>query len=222
MACKTRLAYDDGMLPSNPTLAFGAVTTSAYDTARKRMGSTSELRAAVHLMQQGFDVYRCVSEHAVFDLVAHRDGELYRIEVKTLSKPKAEKYWLAIPWPVNDDWDMFVICAETTIFQFAAGTPKLTARNEVARALNYPIREELQPGTTLVDRIQEVFRDNPDRDLNTAQVLEELVRRGWSRRPGGATSPKNLVAGVMAGLCDRGILDRPERGLYVLSAKEES
>ena len=46
-------------------------------------GSISELKAAVALMEQGYEIFIPMNRHSSFDLVAHRDGKIYRIEVKT-------------------------------------------------------------------------------------------------------------------------------------------
>jgi len=57
------------------------------------VGSTSELIAAVHLLNAGYDVFRSVSHCASCDLIAIRGNTILRIEVKTRGsvKGKAQK-----------------------------------------------------------------------------------------------------------------------------------
>lgn len=50
---------------------------------RGTVGAWAELVAAIDLMGRGFDVYRAVAPHAPFDLVAHKQGRLLRVEVRT-------------------------------------------------------------------------------------------------------------------------------------------
>lgn len=47
------------------------------------VGAISELRAAIHLMEQGYNVFRALSPSCPFDLYAFRDDESLRIEVTT-------------------------------------------------------------------------------------------------------------------------------------------
>lgn len=45
-------------------------------------GAVGELIVSADLMSRGFFVYRCLSSTGPFDLVAVRDGEMFRIEVR--------------------------------------------------------------------------------------------------------------------------------------------
>jgi hypothetical protein len=49
-------------------------------------GAVSELRAAIWLLNQGYEVFRNVSAHGPMDLVAIKGQEILRLDVKTLEK----------------------------------------------------------------------------------------------------------------------------------------
>jgi PD-(D/E)XK endonuclease len=71
-------------------------------------GAASELIACVHLMRQGWHVFRCESPSCPFDLAAYRNGEFVRVEVKSITWTNRARYAPAIPWPVNDEWDLLI------------------------------------------------------------------------------------------------------------------
>src|SRR5678815_1337038 len=48
----------------------------------KDKGDLGILKAQVDLYAQGFTILRPLTEHAPFDLVAYRDGEFLRVQVK--------------------------------------------------------------------------------------------------------------------------------------------
>ena len=50
--------------------------------ARTRLGSLAEAKVLAKLIENGFDVYVQLSGKAPFDLIAHRDGQLVRVQVK--------------------------------------------------------------------------------------------------------------------------------------------
>jgi len=56
------------------------------------LGALSELRVAVDLMLQGYEVFRAISGFASCDLIAIRGTETKRVEVKTLEKLPKKKY----------------------------------------------------------------------------------------------------------------------------------
>ena len=51
--------------------------------ANGTLGAMRELVVCADLLSRGFDVFRAVSPSCSFDLVAHRSGRLYRVEVST-------------------------------------------------------------------------------------------------------------------------------------------
>jgi hypothetical protein len=75
---------------------------------RMILGAANELTACVHLMRQGYDVYRCQAPTAPFDLVAHKAGQLWRVEVKSIAV-SADGRHVGFGWPKNDQWDMLIL-----------------------------------------------------------------------------------------------------------------
>jgi hypothetical protein len=66
----------------------------------KTKGDLGVLKAQVNLYEQGYTILLPLTEHAPFDLVAYKDGQFYRIQVKyrSLSKDgtlevKLQSYW---------------------------------------------------------------------------------------------------------------------------------
>lgn len=49
----------------------------------KHLGSYNELTAVLWLMKQGYEVFRNVSAHGLIDIVAYRDGQLTKFDVKS-------------------------------------------------------------------------------------------------------------------------------------------
>jgi hypothetical protein len=203
-------------------LTFGMIDLSSTPIRKSRVGAVSELRAAAHLMQQGFDVFRCVAPHAPFDLVAHRDGTLYRVEVKTLSRPVKDTYSPVIGWPVNEDWDLLLICGEGVTFQFAYGVTKDEVRNEIRRALGV-VPAEPRPytrppgmGLSTDDRVLEILREDPERGWTTQQLRTELEIRGWFSQ---ALRPTARVADVLRRLRVRGLCMTSDRGIHQLAGE---
>jgi len=103
-------------------------------------GAASELVACAHLMRQGWHVFRCESPNSPFDLVAYREGEFLRVEVKSISRvPLARtrrspdpRMGVGIPWPSNDEWDLLIAvdpdearCFEITTHDPREGTDLL-------------------------------------------------------------------------------------------------
>jgi hypothetical protein len=57
---------------------------------QKHRGAYSELVAATWLLARGYEVFRNVSSHGPVDLIAMRDGEMFKIDVKTCERfPKS-------------------------------------------------------------------------------------------------------------------------------------
>lgn len=194
--------------------AFDPIATPAGATTSGRTGAVNELRACAHLMHQGFDVFRCVAPHAPFDLVAHRDGQLYRVEVKTLTV--VDEHWTpSFNWPVNDQWDLLIVCNAERVFQFAAGTTKLDARDEVRRAVGNTYREQSVQRRRFVPSatealIREVFSEAPGA-WSSAAMRRELESRGWSTDSPDKTA---VVANTIRGMVRRGTLERIDTGMY--------
>jgi len=55
------------------------------------VGAIKELLAAADLLEQGFEVFRSMSPNASCDLIIHRNGRLWKIEVRTGRDGKREK-----------------------------------------------------------------------------------------------------------------------------------
>lgn len=47
------------------------------------VGSIAELKVCIEFTEKGWDIFRAISPHAKFDLVAEKDGQLIRVEVTT-------------------------------------------------------------------------------------------------------------------------------------------
>lgn len=203
-----------------PGLSFGAVETSAC--ARKRLGAASELRASVHLMEQGFDVYRCVAPTAPFDLVASRDDELFRVEVKSLSKPASPRGVPVFTWPTNDKWDILILCGDQAIFQFPFGVTRDEVHVAIARELDLELGSRkmrvlmgLEPPTLSTHEwIIRIMSADPAAAWTGHAVLEAMVEQGWIT---GAKSPLGQVWSELAVLADQGRIERVSRGSYVLT-----
>lgn len=193
-------------------LLYGAVDPTGTQVRRSRVGSVSELRASVHLMQQGFDVFRCVAPHAPFDLVAHRDGQLYRVEVKTLGRPARDTHVPLTSWPTNDDWDLLVLCGEKMIFQFAYGVTRDDVREEVRAALGIVAAEPVPSRRkTLDDRVLALLREDPERHWTTRQVRTELEENGWWSQ---AADPAVPVCDALRRLRKRCLITKIAEGLH--------
>lgn len=50
---------------------------------KKHRGSHSQLRAELWLLEQGYEVFRNVSAHGPIDLVAIKDDQVLKLDVKT-------------------------------------------------------------------------------------------------------------------------------------------
>jgi hypothetical protein len=53
----------------------------------KHRGAHSELTACLWLLEQGYEVFRNISQHGIADVVAFRGDEILKIDVKTLGPP---------------------------------------------------------------------------------------------------------------------------------------
>lgn len=58
------------------------------DIAPSTIGAIGELLVAADLLRKGLDVFRAVSPSCPCDFVAHHEGQLYAIEVRTLRRNK--------------------------------------------------------------------------------------------------------------------------------------
>lgn len=207
---------------AHPELAFGRVEIEPSKAAKKRLGAVSELRAAAHLMAQGFDVYRCVAAHGAFDLVASRDGVLYRVEVKTITNRSTGCLHIPIyNWPSNDDWDIVVFCSDAAIFQFPFGVTRDHVRAEIVTGLGLPligrkVRITLgldQPKPTTQDWVMQIMKADPAVRWTGPAMLDALLAEGWTTTCKG---PRGTVASTLADLYNKNLVDRVERGLYAL------
>ena len=48
-------------------------------------GASAELRVCADLLLRGYEVFRSISPHCSCDLMIQKDGNIYRVEVKTAS-----------------------------------------------------------------------------------------------------------------------------------------
>jgi hypothetical protein len=147
---------------------FAAPLGHHWDTPRKSMGAASELRAAAHLLAQGYDVYRSVAPHAGVDLVAIRGVEQLRVEVKTLGKPEKATHLPPFGWPTNDDWDLLLIVGPDVVIQLPYGAD----RSEAVAAIRTHFKlagtpEELSTR----ERVAALVENAPAAQLWTAAVV---------------------------------------------------
>lgn len=49
------------------------------------VGAASELFASAFFLRKGYEVYRAVSPSSSCDLVLHKDGLMYRVEIRTIN-----------------------------------------------------------------------------------------------------------------------------------------
>lgn len=104
---------------------------------RAAAGAASEMVACSELMRLGFYVYRCESPHAPFDLVAYRNGQCLRVEVKTITFPEREAP--NFKPPVNDEWDLLVVVGrKSDVFIFESGTSATDARDAIRGHYGFP------------------------------------------------------------------------------------
>lgn len=59
-----------------------------YKTHTKNLGSIGELRIATKLIENGYNVFTQLGDNSEIDLIAEKNGELKRIQVKTTEKIK--------------------------------------------------------------------------------------------------------------------------------------
>jgi Holliday junction resolvase len=57
----------------------------ADNIQRKHLGAHNELLATIWLLNLGYDVFRNVSSHGLADIIAMKDGQLYKFDVKATS-----------------------------------------------------------------------------------------------------------------------------------------
>lgn len=93
------------------------------------VGAASELMACAHLLTEGYHVFRSESPNCPFDLVAYRNGEMLRIEVKTLNRtgPAALSY----PRPGNNEWDRLVLVDYESQRVFVIDPDQVTTHHEI-------------------------------------------------------------------------------------------
>lgn len=62
--------------------------------SKTKQGSIGEAKVICKLLEEGYSVFTQFSGKASFDMIAEKDGELKRIEVKsTRTKSKSKNYW---------------------------------------------------------------------------------------------------------------------------------
>lgn len=125
----------------HPVTSLTGVEMSRAAQPRKTTqarGAISELRACADLMAAGYYVYRCESSAAPFDLVAYKDGQILRVEVKSVSwnlDRRDEERVVALhpnfTWPKNTEWDLLAVVGDDQVFYFDSSTTREEARNHV-------------------------------------------------------------------------------------------
>lgn len=166
------------------------------DPSRRRTttcGAASELRACAVLLDSGYSVFRSESPNAPFDLVAYQDGQLLRVEVKTLSPATSTSYAPVFTWPTNEEWDLLIIVGPDQIFQFRSPIDRETARDTIRMAYDLaPLgaRRHAPPGALTADLITELRRRYKSGETRSALMAEfrlskrtvEEVVKGHARR----------------------------------------
>lgn len=112
---------------------------------RGHKGAACELLASAHLLSKGAQVFRSVSPHSPFDLVAYRNGTLYRVEVKAINHggicriDGTKGYSPPEPsMPTNDEWDLLVCVGyDDRCFAFEKAASRLAIRNSLRKAYGY-------------------------------------------------------------------------------------
>lgn len=81
---------------------------------RSTVGTISELRVAVDLLEKGYEVFRALSQHASCDLAILKDNKLLRVEVRTgrPSKNRKSPFW---PKTKKERSDVFAVVLESII-----------------------------------------------------------------------------------------------------------
>ena len=51
---------------------------------KKHIGASSQLRAELWLLEQGYEVFRNVSAHGPIDIIAVKDDQILKLDVKTV------------------------------------------------------------------------------------------------------------------------------------------
>ena len=67
-------------------------------TEHKHKGARSELIACAWLLEQGYEVYRNVSQHGKVDLIAIKNDKMVYVDVKT-DRPNRSYYRRTVPPP---------------------------------------------------------------------------------------------------------------------------
>lgn len=55
-------------------------------------GSIGEIATQLEFMKMGYEVYSPATDNARYDFIAHKDGKLYKVEVKSTSR-KVRDVW---------------------------------------------------------------------------------------------------------------------------------
>jgi hypothetical protein len=173
-----------------------------WDTPRKSMGAASELRAAAHLLAQGYDVYRSVAPHAGFDLVAYRGDVPTRVEVKTLGQPKNPAHTPPFGWPADPDaWDLLLIVGPDVVIQLPHGS----TRDQAIAAIRKHFQLLATPDELSVrERVAALVESSPAQLWTAAVVAFEL----------GITRP--AATDALIALDAGGSVERVGRGSYRL------
>jgi hypothetical protein len=85
-----------------------------------RQGEQSEVAVASELMRKGYGVSFPFGHEHQYDLIADRDGELYRIQVKTAKQEEGNRYYIPADAEQYDDAyvDLFAGYSEDEVATF--------------------------------------------------------------------------------------------------------
>lgn len=168
-------------------------------TSRVSTGAASELIACAELIRRGYYVYRCESPSAPFDLVAYRDAQCLRVEVKTITFHETKTYAPNFATPANDEWDLLVVVGKAAdVFIFEGGTDVRDARNAIRTHFGYrTIGEPVPCGTYLAYRRHVRLDEEPCLPCREANRQRRGKREAelLGRRP---------IAAALSGGCDCG------------------
>lgn len=70
-------------------------------------GAAAELAVTLEYLANGYSIYRSVSSVGPFDLLAYKDGEVLRIEVKSLTFGEGGKP--SFGYPRHDEYDVLAL-----------------------------------------------------------------------------------------------------------------
>jgi hypothetical protein len=104
------------------------VTEEVSYTSTVARGAAGELLASAHLMGLGYHVFRALAASCPCDLIAYKEGEVLRVEVKSIRYAPTYRYNPVFPKPTNEDWDVLAVVTNgihVSLIPYAAGFDEL-------------------------------------------------------------------------------------------------